>query len=261
MMDDSRRQQLLKLLNDPLIQLDITDIGSLLHFDEAFTHRSYSKEQRDQGLPCEDNEKLEFLGDCILDFVLGHELFRSFPELSKEVIRRFPKYEGKDEELLTDLLQGLTNDNSLSTIASEIPSFDECILRGRGINPEDSIRAGAFEAFIATIYEIGGIDATNSVVKRLFGTRIRQAEPIVSYKNKLQEWVQKQECPGNSIIDYRTIHDPDTPGNDKWHISEVWVKLSGHDLELWGHGRGKKGKEAEAVAAEDAFKKHCSLEE
>jgi dsRNA-specific ribonuclease len=263
MMDDSRRQQLLKLLNDPLIQLDISDIGLLLHFDQALTQRSYAKEQRDKGLPCEDNERMEFMGDCILDFVIGHDLYTSFPDLSKEVIQRFPKYEGKDEELLTDLLHGITNDNSLSTIASKIPEFDESILRGKGVNLEDSIRAGAFEAFIAAIYEVGGFNATNTVVKRLFRERIIQAEPIVSYKNKLQECIQKRERTGNihDVIDYRTSPDPETPYHNRWHISEVWVKFSGKDSELWGQGRGKKGKDAEAAAAEDAFNTHCLKQE
>ncbi|PKL65743.1 MAG: hypothetical protein CVV32_00650 [Methanomicrobiales archaeon HGW-Methanomicrobiales-3] len=259
-MDDSRRQQLVRLLNDPLIQLDITDIGLLLHVDQALTHRSYAKEQRDKGLPCEDYERMEFSGDCILDFVIGHELYTSFPKLSKEVIQRFPKYEGKEEELLTDLLHGMTNDNSLSMIASKIPSFDECILRGGGVNLEDSVRAGAFEAFIAAIYEIGGIGATTTVVKRLFRDRFGQAEPIVSYKNELQECVQRRERTGNinGIIGYQTRPDPDTPENNKWHISEVFVKLSEKDLELWGRGRGKKAKDAEAAAAEDAFLRHCT---
>ena len=262
-MDDSRRQQLLKLLNDPLIQLNITDIGQLLQFDEALIHHSYAKEQRDNGMPCEDNERMEFMGDRILDFIISHELFTSFSELSRDVIQRYPKYVGKDEELLTDLLHGLTNDNSLSAIASEIPEFDGCILRGKGVNPEDSIRAGAFEAFIAAIYEVGGIDATNAVVKRLFKDRIHQAEPLVSYKNRLQEYVQKREKTVNikGIIGYRTIPDPASPEHNKWHISEVWVKLSGKDLEIWGHGHRKKGKDAEAAAAEDAFKTYCSHEE
>jgi dsRNA-specific ribonuclease len=123
----------------------------------------------------------------------------------------------------------------------------------------ETIRAGAFEAFVAAIYKDQGTKKTEEIVTRLFQGRIKLAEPIVSWRNKLQECVQRQERVANvsEIILYKTRRDEDSPDHAARHISEVCVRISGKDWELWGTGHGESQKDAEMDAAEKAFKTHC----
>lgn len=259
-MDEYRRQQLIALLNQPPLEIATTDEGVLSRFDQALTHSSYAKEQQDKHLPCEDNEPMEFLGDCILDFIMGMELYAVFPQRSEELVRRFPNYRGKKEALLTDLLHQITKNESLSLIASEIPLFNSAILRGKGQGLVDSIRAGAFEAFIAALYQTQGLEKTRCVIWRVFEDRITRAEPLVSWKNELQEYLQKiikgQDIKG--FIDYpEPQRKAGLPEHPQRFIQEVKVKMPGKEWEVWGCGEGSSKPDAERAAAEDAYKKHC----
>jgi len=260
-MDKERKQQLLSLLRAPIFNIATSDDVILLRYDQALTHSTYAKEQRDRNIPCEDNERMEFFGDCILDFLISRELYESFPKRSEELRRRFPNK--TDEALLTDMLHEITNDSQLSEIVISLGSFEKVIRCGSGQAPNEGMRAGAFEAFIAAIFVERGIEKTRAIVTRLFKERITHAEPIISWKNKLQECVQKLEKTTNvkDIIDYRTRREEGTPDHAAKHISDVYIKLSGKDWEIWGCGCGIKGKDAEKVAAENAVRDHCSKQQ
>ena len=246
-MDDARRQQLIALLNNPVLSPGVPDDEALRRYDQALTHSSFSDD---------DNERMEFFGDCVLDFLIGEELYTSFDRHSPQLRDRFPGM--RDEALLTDMLHEITNDRDLAGIATHIPHFDAAIRCGAGQQLTMSIRAGAFEAFIAALYDDTGIEKTREIVKKLFRDRIEHAEPIVSWKNRLQEYVQKRGAVAkiNEIIEYRTKREESAPDHDARHRSEVWVRVDGKGWELWGTGHGRRGKDAEMAAAEDAVEKH-----
>jgi ribonuclease III len=246
-MEPERKQQLVNLLRNPVFSLGTPNDEALLRYDQAFTHSSFAKEHRDQGIFCEDNERLEFFGDCILDFIIGQELYGSFPERIEELKKHYPKK--KDEALLTDMLHNLTNDEQLSAIVITIDSFDSTIRRGSGQALNESIRAGAFESFIAAVFHNRGIEKTQDIVKNVFKDRIKNATPIVSWKNRLQECVQKQvkTAQVSDIIKYDTC---------RLENSQVCVRVSVNG-EIWGEGRADCKRDAEVEAAKDAYQHHC----
>ena len=252
-MDSERKQRLVKLLRSPAFGIDTSDDHKLLLYDQALTHSSYAKEQRDRGTGCSDNERLEFLGDCILDFLIGSELYGRIDEIK----RQYP--DRKDEAVLTDLLHELTNDARLSRMAIALDPLYALIRCGKGQKPNDSIKAGAFEAFVAAVYLDTGIKKTRTVVTGVFREQLKNPKTIVSWINKLQECVQKQERVADvqGIIRYTSRREEGTPDDDPRHTSEVSVKKSGKEWELWGSGRGKKEQDAEKEAAKNAFMKHC----
>jgi len=244
-MDEERRMRLLAFLQN--FSLRDPDETALSRYDRALTHSSFSSD---------DNERMEFFGDCVLDFLIGQELYESFDRRSAQIRARFPAL--KDEALLTDMLHEITNDRNLAAIAGNIPGFDAAIRRGHGQNLTPSIRAGAFEALIAAICEDRGIEKTRGVVRALFCDRIAHAEPIVSWKNRLQECVQRLEPSANvsDIIQYRTSREAGTPDHDARHTAEVFVRIGGGDWERWGTGHGRRGKDAEMDAARDAVNRY-----
>ena len=138
------------------------------------------------------NERLEWLGDALCDFLVGDLLFAQYPALP----------EGK----LTLARSFLVGDNHLATIArrTELPHLlilSPAEERDGGRN-RDSILAGAVEAYLAAIYLDGGINAARNAVKVLFADslndvrrRIRQKNALQDSKTRLQEYLQKRAAP------------------------------------------------------------------
>jgi ribonuclease-3 len=251
-MDERRKKKILDLLRDPVFGIQTTNEEALSLYDQALTHSSYEKP---------DNERLEFFGDCILDFCIATELYTSFERRADTLRREFPKM--KDEALLTEMLHSITNDLDLSEKASTIKLFDDAIQCGLGQALNESIRAGAFEAFIGAMLIDQGQEKTLDVIAKLFVEEIRNAKPIASWKNKLQECVQAQNKTAmvQGIIKYQTCREEGTPDHDARHMSTVQIKDSGKDWVIWGEGHGKKAKDAEVAAAKIAFEKYCRKEE
>jgi len=243
-MDQERKEQLLALLKN--FSISDPDEKALSRYDRALTHSSASKE---------NNERMEFFGDCVLDFLISEELYESFDRRRGLLQEKFPGL--KDEALLTDMLHEITNDRNLAAIAKQIPGFDAAILRGSGQALTTSIRAGACEAFIAALYEDRGVAKTRDVIKVFFRMRLDHAEPIISWKNKLQEHIQKQERTANvkEIIEYRNRETGKVDDDDRF-VSEIFVKISGKGWERRGIGAGRSEQEAQKDAARDALEHH-----
>ncbi|MEM2899483.1 MAG: ribonuclease III domain-containing protein [Thermoplasmata archaeon] len=125
-------------------------------FDEALTHSSYAKECRDKKIECKDNERLEFLGDKVLSLFLAEMLYKN-PDL--------------DEEAMTKALQILSN-KTLASVGRKISGFEKSIRLGGSESKkekvEDSIVAGAVEAFAGAVYVTFGIERTRKFVRSLF---------------------------------------------------------------------------------------------
>jgi dsRNA-specific ribonuclease len=136
---------------------------------------------------------------------------------------------------------------------------DDAIRRGGGQALNESIRAGAFEAFIAAMLVNQGPEKTQTVVTGLFNEEIRNSKPIMSWKNKLQQYIQEQEKTARvqEIIRYQTCREKGTPDHAARHTSLVSVRVAGKPWDPCGTGHGRKGKDAEMAAAKEAFETHC----
>lgn len=201
----------------------------------ALTHASYANERT--GNPSNGNERLEFLGDAILDAVISVHLYR----------RERSKKEGD----LTRLRALIVCEKSLSAAGREF-GLNEYILLGRGEElgggrQRPSIVADAFEALIGAVYLDGGMEAAEAVVLRLLDRTIRQAlegKLFSDYKTELQERIQHR---GWGEPFYRTMSEE---GPDHAKHFTVSVNAGGKRLAI---GTGRSKKEAEQDAARQAL--------
>lgn len=205
--------------------------------EQAFVHRSYLNETKES---LESNERMEFLGDSIISFIVSRYLYATYPE-SKEGV-------------LTNLRSLLVNTKSLGAIAKSLElgsllklSKGEEDSHGR---ENESLLANSFEAFVGALYLDQGIDAVQEFLAEVL---LPKAEEMVKKrtlkdpKSLLQENVQanKQKSPV-----YKVLED-EGPPHAKIFTIGVYV-----DDELIGSGKGKSKQEGEEKAAEQALEKY-----
>ena len=204
-----------------------TDISLL---ETAMHHRSWNAEN-DGG---ESNERLEFLGDAVLGWVVADIVYSQHSDLP----------EGK----LTDLRKSVVNANALAEVAVEL-GIGEHLMLGKGEDTaggreKTSILSDALEAVIGAVYIDAGPQATHDVVSALMGKRIVDAVgglDRLDAKTRLQELASKLEA----HIHYKV--EDEGPDHEKMFFATVFVG----DREL-GYGEGKSKKAAEQIAAEIA---------
>lgn len=201
--------------------------------DEACRHSSYVNEQPSAMI--RDNERLEFLGDAVLNLAVGHILMTRHPELTEGDLSR--------------MRAGLVNEFQLAKIAKAV-DLGAYLQLGRGeIQTEGrkkrSILADTFEAVIAAVYLDGGFDAAFSFISDHFSKQIHSiAEPALNYdyKSRLQEEVQVTiGAPVYTLIQEKG------PDHDKTFVIQISVG------ELCTEGTGKSKKTAEQDAAKKAL--------
>ncbi|MGX8699481.1 MAG: ribonuclease III [bacterium] len=195
----------------------------------ALTHSSYANENKGEG---ECNERLEFLGDSILGFLVARHLYRTRPGVA----------EGKMTRLRADMVC----EKSLNEVAVRL-TLGEQLLLGKGEElgggrQRPSIRADAVEAVLAAIYLDGGLEEAERFVYAQIINRFEHGEkaPIGDYKTALQEVVQRTN--GN-VLTYREVGESG-PDHDK--LFESAALLNGREL---ARGKGHTKKEAEQAAA------------
>ena len=185
--------------------------------ENALTHSSYANENRERGLP--DNERLEFLGDSILGFVVADYLYRRFPE--------------KPEGELTRIRADLVCETNLAKAAETI-HLGDFLLLGHGEDHGGGRKRGGFEA-------------AKGIIDRLILSDIPVGRPRnFDYKTALQELVQRKK---DQLLHYELIGESG-PDHDK-HFT-VEVLLNGSSV---GQGSGSSKKRAEQAAAEAAIEK------
>jgi len=202
---------------------------------QALTHRSYSFEK---GLS-ETNEKLEFLGDSVLNLSVTEYIYHKFPSLN--------------EGDLAKLRANVVNANFLADVAQSL-HVGECLLMGKGAEQTGgrarvSILGDALEAIIGAIYLDEGMDAAKDFVLSNFKELIDEKASLGEFgdpKTRLQELVMAKY--GN-IPRYRTI-DEYGPVHDRNFVVRVFI-----NEEPWGQGVGKSKKKAEQEAAKKALAK------
>ena len=201
--------------------------------ENALTHSSYANENRERHLP--DNERLEFLGDSILGFVVAEYLYRNFPD--------------KPEGELTRIRADLVCDRNLAEAAATV-ELGSYLLLGHGEEQgggrkRDSIVSDAMESVIAASFMDGGFAAAKEIIDRLILSNIPKGRPRnFDYKTAFQELVQRKK---DQQIHYELTGESG-PDHDK-HF-EVEVLLNGKAV---GHGVGSSKKRAEQAAAEAAI--------
>lgn len=199
---------------------------------EALRHSSYVNEQADPDM--RDNERLEFLGDAVLDLVIGHLLMKAYPDVREGDLSR--------------MRSNLVNVDRLADLAAAI-EMGPCIMLGKGElqtngREKKSILANTFEALIAAIYLDGGIEAVYGFVRIHFSALIETidiSEPDRDYKSRLQERLQEAE----KIMPQYAVVDASGPDHDKTFT----VKVTAGSREAFGEGKSKKAAEQEAARA------------
>ncbi|GAB1529215.1 ribonuclease III [Brevibacillus formosus] len=203
---------------------------------QAFTHSSYVNEQR--GKRISDNERLEFLGDAVLELTVSQFLYKTFPKMS----------EGE----MTKLRAAIVCEPSLVKFA-ELLNFGDLVLLGKGEEltggrQRPALLADVFEAFVGALYLDQGLDAVFSFMEKYVYPRIDKGEfaQVTDFKSQLQEFVQQDNL---GDIHYRIVEEKG-PAHNREFVSEVL--LNNRSL---GIGSGRSKKEAEQQAAARALVK------
>lgn len=196
---------------------------------QALTHSSFSNEQKI--LKQKNYERLEFLGDAVLELVSSQYLFEEMPD--------------KSEGDLTKMRSSLVCEPSLAYCAKELRLGDFIRLgkgeEATGGRKRDSIRSDVMEAIIGAIYLDGGFEEARTFVLRFILSDLEHKKLFYDSKTILQEIVQGEEHFG--ILSYEVISESG-PDHDK--LFEVEAKIDGKVVST-GSGRTKKAAEQQAA--------------
>jgi ribonuclease-3 len=233
-MDTTHQGDLLReSLQDFALQVKLP-FSDFLLLSRALTHRSYLNEHPEA---LEDNERLEFLGDAVLDFLVGAWLYNHFPEMA----------EGE----LTRLRSALVRTEQLADFAEQI-DLGAVMRLGRGEDEgggrkRPALLCGTFEALVGALYLDAGMGAVQSFIEPYLEAGVvdilaerRDRDP----KSLLQEWVQSQ---GFGPPVYNTVSSSGPEHNKTF---EVEVYVSGKP---YGRGRGHSKQAAAKAAARQAL--------
>ena len=212
------------------------NFNNIFMLTRALTHRSFLNENREV---LEDNERLEFLGDSILGFIVAEWLYNNFPE--------------KDEGFLTKVRAALVHTQQLSAFARRI-DLGPSLLVGRGEanaggRDRDAILCDAFEALIAAIYLDCGLQTVKDFIIPLLeleSEEILRSHSEEDVKSRLQEWAQAQGYPAPNYV----LVDEYGPDHDKRFVVVAMIK----DTKI-AQGRGSSKQLAEKNAAQNSIKK------
>ncbi len=204
---------------------------------QALTHRSYHYEHSAESSG--HNERLEFLGDAVLDLVLSEWLMRSFPDTQEGTLSKW-RASLVNEQTLSEVAKTLELNSTVRLGKSE--EFTRDALRPR-------LLASVFEALIAAVYLDGGLAAAQKLIEPLFAKRIEGLSSTLEYaadfKTRLQEVTQGQFQ--GTVPEYK-LTAADGPEHAKTFTSQVWLKQK-----QIGEGRGTSRKSAEQAAAQVAL--------
>lgn len=213
-----------------------TEIDDPFIYIRALRHRSILADETYS--PTDSYERLEFLGDAVLDLIITEIIYQKYPE--------------ENEGFLTKLRAKLVKGDALAQFARQLNLSDLLVLgeraRGQGIEFSKSVLADVFEALVGAVY----IDQGYNVVYHFVGNVVREnidfnriINTLDNHKSMLLEYAQAHKM---SIPEYEVVAEKG-PGHDKTFEIKVIV-----DNEEKGRGKGKSKKEAEQLAARQALK-------
>lgn len=191
----------------------------------ALTHRSAGPNH---------NERLEFLGDGVLNFVVGAALFEARPDAPEGDLSR--------------LRAALVRERTLAAIADELGLAELLVMgpgeRRSGSRRRASVRADAVEALLGALYCDAGFEATRAVILRLYRTRLAElpsADSLKDAKTQLQEWLQAR---GRARPEYDIVT---VSGADHAQHFVVRCRLPDSGTEVEGEGSGRRKAEQDAA--------------
>ncbi|WP_209122418.1 ribonuclease III [Alkalihalobacillus sp. BA299] len=203
---------------------------------QAFTHSSYVNEHRISS--SQDNERLEFLGDAVLELAVSQYLYKKFDTMS--------------EGDMTKLRAAIVCEASLANLANEL-SFGELVLLGKGEEmtggrQRPALLADVFESFIGSLYLDQGLDAVYCFLDKTIYPKINDGafSHMMDFKSQLQEFVQRDNI---GQIHYEIVQERG-PAHSREFVSEVLL-----NEQILGVGVGRSKKEAEQHAAQQALLK------
>lgn len=214
----------MKNLNDLKQSFENKDL-----LDQALTHRSWVNEHKGTR---KSNERMEFLGDAILEYVVSKEIYKLFPN--------------QEEGYLTALRANMVNTVALADVAIKLDIGSSLFLsKGEedgGGRKNTSLLADTLEAIIGAIFIDKGLKTTETFILEniIAGVNEKAAKPLKDYKSRLQEFVQSKGLPTPK---YQVLEESG-PDHDKRFVIEVLV-----GGEIWGKGEGKSKSAAEQDAA------------
>ncbi len=204
-------------------------------FDQALTHRSWVNEHPNVRA---SNERLEFLGDAVLEFVVSKEIYNSFPD--------------KEEGYLTALRANLVNTVNLAELAKRL-GIGELLYLSRGEDDgggrsNSSLLADTVEAIIGAIFLDQGIDEASNFIKQNLISEVadKVKQNLKDPKSRIQEYLQSQSLPAPK---YKVV-EAVGPDHDKNFVIEIMI-----DGKAFERGEGKSKSEAEQEAAKRALEK------
>ena len=213
-----------------LINLKFNDINVL---KQAFIHSSYINEHEIEKY--EDNQRLEFLGDAVLELIVSDYLYK--------------KYNDKEEGFLTKKRARLVCEDTLSKIAIELELYNYLILGNSEsvdkVKNNTSIMCDTIESLIGAIYLDLGLNESIKFVEKYLLTEENLNLDINNYKSILQEFLNVNK----QIIKYEVSNETGPDHNKEFYINAIV------DGKLVGSGMGKSKKEAEQNAAKAAIYK------
>lgn len=206
----------------------------------AFTHKSYANEfLGGTSTVADDNERLEFLGDAVLDLALSEILMKRFP--------------GDPEGALSKKRASLVNEDSLARIAQEL-GFDRYLKLGKGELKTGGLQkprilASSLEAVVGAVFQDSGYIAVGDLIERLFKAQLSALETQTidfssDFKTRLQERAQSKS---KNTPTYR-VESEAGPDHDK-----VFVVVVELESQILARGSGKSKKSAEQAAAQAAL--------
>ena len=221
----------------------LADLQNAIHYqfkdkallNQALVHPSYSSEMRWNR--CESNQRLEFLGDAVLELIVSDYLYHSHPET--------------EEGSLTRMRSSLVFEPALTVCAKDI-GLGSYLLLGKGEEngggrEKPSILSDAFESLIGAIFLDGGYDAARRFIYEFIINDIDELSLLHDGKSLIQEYTQRS---GNQKLSYETVSMADCPD----HLMQFKSSLFINDR-LVATGFGKSKKIAEQAAAAEAIKR------
>ncbi|MEK7547064.1 MAG: ribonuclease III [Patescibacteria group bacterium] len=203
---------------------------------EALTHRSYLNENPKWHLP--NNERLEYLGDAVLELIVSESLFKEYPEAP----------EGK----MTVLRAALVNYQMLAKIGGELRLEDFILMskgeKGGSAKAKEVIIANAMEALVGAMYLEGGMAATENFINKFVLLHLKEVLENKSYKDaksELQELIQEKIKVTPS---YRVLEETGPAHERQFKIGVYFGE------QLMAEGRGASKQEGELEAAKEALK-------
>ncbi len=195
------------------------------HLQRALTHRSFCKD---------NNERLEFLGDSILNFAIAAELYRLFPQVPEGDLSR--------------LRSSVVDKDTLVKVATALDLGDAIRLGGGELKSggwrRDSILADAMEAVIGAVYEDAGIVQAQALVLRLYRSHLENLpsiEELKDAKTRLQEWLQGRKHP---LPKYTMIR---VAGKSHDQTFTVQCQIASQQVSVQAEGKSRRKAEQEAA--------------